>query len=78
MLTNWNRDANRTGQLDQIRKAVNRIEAKVFCTEAGRSLADAHGIDLADVRGSGDMKKILTSDVEAMIPDDELEGDEEE
>lgn len=66
------------GQIDALDRRVRRLEAKVFCTEKGRALADAAGIDLADVAGTGDMGKITTDDVRAALPEDFEEESEDD
>jgi len=52
-----------------IRKTTGR-ELMDNITDAAQVLADAYGIDLTDIEGTGVEGKILKSDVEARIPEE--------
>lgn len=51
-------------------------EEEVDATDEARALAEAHGIDLSTVQGTGANGRILKKDVEAAIPSEEGEGKE--
>src|SRR5690606_2747291 len=51
-------------------------EEEVDATDEARALAEAHGIDLSTVQGTGANGRILKKDVEAAIPSEEGEGEE--
>lgn len=60
-------------QLFQLERIADALEARgvveVDATDAAKELAIQHGLNIADVQGSGTDGRILKSDVEALVND---------
>lgn len=67
---------------DRIKKGVSDEEVDeeevVNATDAAIKLAEEYGIDISEVEGSGSDGRVTVGDVKAVIPEEALEGDEED